>query len=1125
MKGAEAPADSLEPSPEIVRILEEYMAEVENGRQPNIEEIVSRYPNLADLGEHLRDCLTSLEFLHPTDPRQSLELQADSVADLPLPDPRLGQLGDFGLIREIGRGGMGIVYEAVQISLHRRVALKVLPFAAALDGKQLQRFKNEALAAAGLHHPHIVPIHAVGSERGVHYYAMQLIEGKSLADAIIELRGQKDIENEKPKIQDRESKTENRGSGVGISAGTVEYHANGNETPRVDRPAADHPSSPVAARSLLDPPSSLFKSRSPFFRRVAQLGIEAADALGHAHRLGIIHRDVKPANFMLDEEGKLWVTDFGLALVQHNMDLTATGDMLGTLRYMSPEQASSKRGLIDQRTDIYSLGATLYELLTLQPAFPEKDRNELLAKIATQEPRMPRRLNAAIPKDLETIVLKSMAKNPQERYLTAEDLAEDLKRFMDDRPIRATRPSLLEQTIKWCRRHKALVAGAGLITIAASLLAAIISFEHAQRKEDAYQAKVQHEIVLKEKQQRLLATLDLAHQAMYELSMKPALERLQKNRDPQTRLQDQESLRKVLEYCRQFAEMNRTVPEARFLAAQANRQVGEVYEVLGQPDRSQESYEKCIADLEAIIADNPGELEPVYRQQLALCRHHLGSLFWSNGKTDLAEQTLQKELQELGQLVADYPENLNFRYDLANGRINQSLFFQMRGNYQKAEDVLLENQPVLEKLAADCQSLPYVQKSLADSFRNLAAIYLETDHPDKSEKAFVQALEVLERLTTAYPHNDTFQEHLAIVLQNLGFLHRESGRLEESERTYQRAIALCESLTADSPLVPDYSFQLATQRHQLALTFYKMRRFQESEKLYRQSQENLERLTKDYTGKPTYQKELACCSNNFGLLLETMHRPSEAEDAYARASNVYESLATNFPSALDYQNDLGGSRYNQARLLAKRHETENACQLLQQAIDHELIAVLNNTRNPQYLSSLWAQYLLLLELEVEKGKPEQVRLVLQQAQEKCKDLPPVLNNFAWLMVIQPKPPFGDAKQGLEFAKLAVAKAPENGELWNTLGVAHYRTGNWLEAVNALNQSRALRKGGDSYDFFFLAMAHWQSGDKEQARDWYKKATAALPKNKNPELARVHEEAKKLVEASPTPGSKPAANSK
>jgi len=212
-------------------------------------------------------------------------------------------------------------------------------------------------------------------------------------------------------------------------------------------------------------------------------------------------------------------------------------------------------------------------------------------------------------------------------------------------------------------------------------------------------------------------------------------------------------------------------------------------------------------------------------------------------------------------------------------------------------------------------------------------------------------------------------------------------------------------------------------------------------------------------------------------------------------------------------------------MLAKRNKMENACEILQQAIDHELIAAQKNPRNPQYLSSLWAQYLLLLELLVGRKKPDQVKSVLEQAQVQCKDLSIVLNNFAWLMVIQPKPPVGDAKQGLEFAKLAVAKAPENGELWNTLGVAHYRAGNWPDAIDALNQSRTLRRGGDSYDFFFLAMAYWQSGAKDQAQDWYKKALAALPKKGNPELTRIHEEAKKLMQPSLIPVDKAAANPK
>lgn len=1131
--GASAPSNSLEPTPQVLRILDDYMGELENGRQPNIEELVARYPDLGDpgdLGEQLRGCLASLEFLHPKDSQGALvpELQLENGENLPPPNPSLGQLGDFGLIREIGRGGMGIVYEAIQISLHRRVALKVLPFAAALDAKQLQRFKNEALAAAGLHHPHIVPIHSVGSERGVHYYAMQLIEGKSLADAIIELRGQRGTRKEDGgwKTEDRGPRTENQGSKIEgpkpQGATTVENKAV-NETPReAHRFSILHPPFSILdpRSSIFEPPSSLFKSRSAFFHRVAQLGIQAAEALGHAHRLGIVHRDIKPANLILDEEGKLWVTDFGLAMVQSNMELTATGDMLGTLRYMSPEQASAKRGLIDQRTDIYSLGATLYELLTLQPAFPEKDRHELLAQIATAEPRLPRRLNSAIPKDLETIVLKSMAKTPQERYLTAEELAEDLKRFLDDRPIRATRPSIPEKAMKWCRRHKALVAGSTLIALAASILAAIlpavIFFERARQTQEAYQAKLKEEERLSKEQQRLIATMVLAHKAFYELSMKPALDRLLKNRDPQTRHEDQESLRKVLAFCQQLADMNSTVPEARFMAAQARRQVAEMFEALGELDNGQEAYGKAIDALEALVAEKPGELEPLYRRELALCRHHLGGLFWTNSKPDRAEQTLQMEMDELESLVADYPTNPDFRQDLANCRINQSLFLQIRGKHHQAEAILLENQPTLQNLVRDFPCLPYAQKALADNHTRLGEVYREIGRREESKQAFRQALGLLERLNSDNPKVDVFQADLAHVFYSLGLLCQESGQLPDSKEAYERSIAFSKRLVADYPLMPDYELGLATEKHQLGVTLFRMKDFGTAEPAFRQAIALLERLVHDFPAKHRYQEELAHCSHNFGFLLESTHKLPEAKQAFARAESLLETLAKQFPSLLDYQSDLAGCWYNRARLLALENEGEKACPLLQQAIDLQVIATKNNPRNPHYYSSLWAQYHLLLELLLENKKSDQVQLVLERAQEQCQDIPPILNNLAWWMVSLPHPPFGNADLGLQMAKKATEKAPQNRDHWNTLGAAYYRAGNWQKSIAALEKSRALRAGGDSYDFLFLAMAHWQLGDKDQAREWYQKATAQRPKTKNEELSHIQDEAAGLLEVPNVP---------
>src|SRR5262249_47604015 len=254
----------------------------------------------------------------------------------PLPEPGVGPypanpLGDFRIVREVGRGGMGVVYEAVQLSLGRRVALKTLPFAAALDGRQLQRFKNEAQAAAALHHSNIVPVFAVGCERGVHYYAMQLIDGHPLTALIQQAR----------------------------------------------RARAGAPAPPGADTARALQLSTLRTSQaSEYFRGAARLVAQAAEALEHAHQMGVIHRDVKPGNLMVDGRGHLWVTDFGLAQL-HDGGLTQTGDLVGTLRYMAPEQAAGQR-LVDHRADVYGLGAPLYELLTLEPLCPAPTRPGLL---------------------------------------------------------------------------------------------------------------------------------------------------------------------------------------------------------------------------------------------------------------------------------------------------------------------------------------------------------------------------------------------------------------------------------------------------------------------------------------------------------------------------------------------------------------------------------------------------------------------------------------------------------------------------------------------------------------------------------------------------------------------------
>jgi serine/threonine protein kinase/Flp pilus assembly protein TadD len=382
--------------------------------------------------------------------------QAPSTAD---PAAELRQLGDFRILREIGRGGMGVVYEAEQVSLSRRVALKVLPLAATLDERQLQRFKNEAVAAAQLDHPHIVDVLGVGSERGVHYYAMRLIQGRTVAHVIKDLRlTHSELPAAAALASRRNPEAATGGLQSPVAGQTSDYAPPVAEWPAPAAPATVPIAGPSTERSV--------KSRE-FFHSVARLAADVAEALDYAHQQGIIHRDIKPSNLMLDGRGKVWVTDFGLAHVQGGKSLTMTGDVVGTLRYMSPEQALAKRVVMDHRTDIYSLGATLYELLTLEPAYAGNDRQELLRQIAFDEPKPPRRINKAMPPEMETIVLKAMEKNPADRYATAQEMADDLRRFLLHEPIRARRPSLRQRVGKWARRHRGLVLAAAVWLVTA----------------------------------------------------------------------------------------------------------------------------------------------------------------------------------------------------------------------------------------------------------------------------------------------------------------------------------------------------------------------------------------------------------------------------------------------------------------------------------------------------------------------------------------------------------------------------------------------------------------------------------------------------------------------------------
>jgi eukaryotic-like serine/threonine-protein kinase len=490
-------------------LAEEFAERYRRGERPSVEEYVER---LREMAHEIRETFPALADVEHAE--RDARREAASR-----PPPALAhqlQIGDYRLVREIGRGGMGVVYEAEQVSLGRRVALKVLPAHVIDDGKLQERFRREAKAAARLHHTNIVPVFEVGRERDVNFYAMQLIEGQGLDQVIAELRrllqptpetgavapdrfhgtkaptphleAQDRAPSSSPPKCELGAQAELLLSGAIVTegfdsvstdasgidktqlldeeaaAGTALPGPNGNDP--LALPAYDSSSCAVlpGGTYLLDVDTS--GHRQPFFRSVAQIGRQAAQGLAYAHFRGIVHRDIKPSNLLLDTAGVVWIADFGLAKVEDD-GLTATGDILGTVRYMAPERF---RGEGDARADIYSLGVTLYELLTLRKAYTASDRLKLIEQIKGEEPARPRSIDRRIPRDLETIVLKAIDKDPRRRYQTADAISEDLRRFLADEPIKARRVSAIERYWRWARRNKAV---AGLLAAVLILLAAV----------------------------------------------------------------------------------------------------------------------------------------------------------------------------------------------------------------------------------------------------------------------------------------------------------------------------------------------------------------------------------------------------------------------------------------------------------------------------------------------------------------------------------------------------------------------------------------------------------------------------------------------------------------------------
>ncbi len=578
-------------------LADDFLRRQRRGERPTLEDYCRRHPELADEIREVFPVLIRMEDLRSDGPD-------DSTGGVPVHTAtRLERLGDYRILREVGRGGMGVVYEAEQESLGRRVALKVLPDAALSDAQQVLRFQREARAAARLHHTNIVPVFGVGRDEGHHYYVMQFIPGMGLDAVLEELR----------RLRQGAGSTGPPGgrapsNGAVSAAEVAEAILTGRFSPAGGADGVPQPGTTLAASvsaplvrpatlaprpaesSVVSLPGASADSLArsdpdrTFFRSVARIGLQVAEALEYANRQGVLHRDVKPSNLLLDPKGNVWVADFGLAKAADAEDITHSGDIVGTVRYMAPERFAGK---CDARSDVYALGLSLYELLALRPAFSAVDRHELMRRVMSDVPERLRGLVPHLPRDLETVVHKAIDRDPGRRYPTAAALVEDLQRYLEDKPIKARRVSALEQAWRWGRRNPVVTSlAAGLLL---ALLAGLVAVSWQWRQAEANLAAAG---VANRKAQ---ARFDLAMEAVSAFTTGASEDVILKEKAL-------EGLRKkLLGQSQQFYEKLRTSLEdetdraSRSALAEAVLDAGILYAKVDAPDKAVRSLREALA--------------------------------------------------------------------------------------------------------------------------------------------------------------------------------------------------------------------------------------------------------------------------------------------------------------------------------------------------------------------------------------------------------------------------------------------------------------------------------------------------------------------------------------------------
>jgi tetratricopeptide (TPR) repeat protein len=652
---------------------------------------------------------------------------------------------------------------------------------------------------------------------------MQFVEGQSLAEVIAELQCGGPI--------DQLDANKSVAALVGLSEKSVpgrsESKVTQAEKETVERAldGTDKIKQPgLATTGRLSSSGELAHSRS-FFRFAAQIGVQAAEALDHAHARGIVHRDVKPGNLMLDVEGKVHVADFGLARMGEDAGMTMTGDVLGTIRYMSPEQALAKHAIIDHRTDVYSLGATLYELLTLSPLFKGNDRQELLRKITLEEPQQPGKLNTKIPIDLETIVLKAIAKDPTDRYATAQEMAEDLQRFIDGKPVQALRLNASQRLWRWSKRNPVVAVLSISIAALATLVAIVATIGYAQTSVALAQAQQQEQQTAEQRdraEQQFRNAKDAVDRMLITAANK--LENV-----PNSGEVRRELLEDALQFYEGFLETRSSDPAIRYETALTYSQVGKIRAQFGDRDAARIAYHKSIKIIEKLAEEFPENAD--YQEELTNRWRQVGGVErFLNSDLNLHYQ--RKSLDGLKKLVAAYPDRLGYREMLATCYSGVGNALIIAGRLPDAMPYYQQAVDKWEQLHKDFPQHPKNLARIANSYHWYGAGLLRQNKLEEAEEMIEKSHSIKKQLHQENPRRRWYRYVLVVTKHYLARLRREQGRIQETEIIWREAMKLNQKLIEDFPNEWEFRRRYSQILRELAMLLAENKKEKESQILW-----------------------------------------------------------------------------------------------------------------------------------------------------------------------------------------------------------------------------------------------------------------------------------------------------